>query len=109
MADKKTAAKKAPADKKTSAKKAASIPPAARKAAAKKVADAKKAELAKKGSTTPGPVKGESDMKAKFREALEKKNSSQHASAEGAEHDGSEKSHGATGPTMAPEFRRKSV
>ncbi len=49
------------------------------------------------------------DMKAKFREALEKKNSKSHATAEGAEHDGSEKSHGATGPTQSPEFRRKSV
>lgn len=48
-------------------------------------------------------------MKAKFREALEKKNGKQHATAEGAEHDGSEKSHGATGPTQSPEFRRKSV
>ena len=50
-----------------------------------------------------------SDMKAKFREALEKKKGKQHATAEGAEHDGSEKSHGATGPTQSPEFRRKSV
>lgn len=49
------------------------------------------------------------DMKAKFREALEKKNNKSHATAEGAEHDGSEKSHGATGPTQSPEFRRKSV
>jgi len=50
-----------------------------------------------------------SDMKAKFREALEKKKGHHHATAEGAEHDGSEKSHGATGPTQSPEFRRKSV
>ena len=49
------------------------------------------------------------DMKAKFREALEKKKGKHHATAEGAEHDGSEKSHGAAGPTMAPEFRRKSI
>jgi hypothetical protein len=49
------------------------------------------------------------DMKAKFREALDKKKSQTHATAEGAEHDGSEKSHGATGPTQSPEFRRKSV
>lgn len=49
------------------------------------------------------------DMKAKFREALEKKKSKHHATAEGAEHDGSEKSHGANGPTEAREFRRKSV
>jgi hypothetical protein len=50
-----------------------------------------------------------SDMKAKFREALEKKKQHRHATAEGAEHDGSEKSHGANGPTQAPEFRRKSI
>jgi hypothetical protein len=49
------------------------------------------------------------DMKAKFREALDKKKSKTHATAEGADHDGSEKSHGATGPTTSPEFRRKSV
>jgi hypothetical protein len=49
------------------------------------------------------------DMKAKFREALDKKKSKTHATAAGAEHDGSEKSHGATGPTTSPEFRRKSV
>lgn len=49
------------------------------------------------------------DMKAKFREALEKKAGKHHATAEGADHDGSEKSHGATGPTQSPEFRRKSV
>lgn len=49
------------------------------------------------------------DMKAKFREALEKKKGKHHATAEGAEHDGSEKSHGANGPTQAPEFRRKSI
>jgi hypothetical protein len=49
------------------------------------------------------------DMKAKFREALEKKKGKQHATAEGAEHDGSEKSHGANGPTQSPEFRRKSI
>ena len=51
----------------------------------------------------------QSDMKAKFREALEKKKGKTHATAEGAEHDGSEKSHGANGPTQAPEFRRKSI
>jgi hypothetical protein len=49
------------------------------------------------------------DMKAKFREALDKKKHQHHATAEGAEHDGSEKSHGANGPTEAREFRRKSV
>lgn len=50
-----------------------------------------------------------SDMKAKFREALEKKKDKHHATAEGAERDGSEKSHGANGPTQSPEFRRKSI
>ncbi|MCD9197112.1 DUF5302 domain-containing protein [Aeromicrobium wangtongii] len=49
------------------------------------------------------------DMKAKFREALDKKKNQHHATAEGVEHDGSEKSHGANGPTEAREFRRKSV
>lgn len=74
---------------------------------AKKSAPGKKAAPARKSA--PSAQGGESDLKAKFREALEKKNASKHASAEGAEHDGSEKSHGATGPTMAPEFRRKSI
>ena len=74
---------------------------------AKKSAPGKKAAPARKGAGRQEG--GESDLKAKFREALEKKNASKHASAEGAEHDGSEKSHGATGPTMAPEFRRKSI
>jgi hypothetical protein len=74
---------------------------------AKKSAPGKKAAPARKSA--PSAAGGESDLKAKFREALEKKNASKHASAEGAEHDGSEKSHGATGPTMAPEFRRKSI
>lgn len=45
----------------------------------------------------------------KFREALDRKQQRQHATAEGAEHDGSEKSHGATGPTKGRAFRRKSV
>ena len=49
------------------------------------------------------------DMKAKFREALDKKMDKHHATAEGADHDGSEKSHGANGPTQSPEYRRKSI
>ncbi len=51
------------------------------------------------------------DMKAKFREALEKKQKHQqkHATAEGAEHDTSEKSHGADKPIEVKEFRRKSI
>ncbi len=51
----------------------------------------------------------EDDMKAKFREALEKKQKQHHATAEGAEHDTSEKSHGADKPIEVKEFRRKSV
>jgi len=49
------------------------------------------------------------DLKAKFREALEKKKERHHASAEGAERDGSEKSHGASKPIEQPEFRRKAT
>ncbi|WP_286930063.1 MULTISPECIES: DUF5302 domain-containing protein [Aeromicrobium] len=49
------------------------------------------------------------EMKAKFREALDKKNERHHATAEGAEHDGSEKSHGASKPIEQPEFRRKAT
>ncbi len=92
------------AAKKTAKKKPKSGNPA-------KQAEAKKAAPAEKvAKAAPEKLQGDQlDMKAKFREALEKKNASKHASAEGAEHDGSEKSHGATGPTMAPEFRRKSV
>ena len=49
------------------------------------------------------------DMKAKFREALDKKKQHHHASAESIDHDGSEKSHGADKPIEVKEFRRKSV
>lgn len=49
------------------------------------------------------------DLKAKFREALQKKHEHHHASAERAEHDGSDKSHGATGRTQQQMFRRKSA
>lgn len=49
------------------------------------------------------------DMKARFREALDKKKERHHASAEGVERDGSEKSHGADKPIEVTEFRRKSV
>lgn len=49
------------------------------------------------------------DIRAKMREALDKKKDRQHASAESAEHDGSDKSHGADGPIEVREFRRKSV
>ena len=82
-----------------------------KKAPAKKAAPAKNS-AAKPATSNKAPAKqegGMADMKARFREALEKKNSNQHASAEGVEHDGSGKSHGANGPTQAPEFRRKSI
>ncbi len=49
------------------------------------------------------------DVKAKFREALDKKKERHHATAEGAEHDGSEKSHGSDKPIAQPEFRRKAT
>ena len=48
------------------------------------------------------------DIKAKFREALDKKHEKHHPTAEGVDHDTSEKSHGAGGPTESPEFHRKS-
>lgn len=49
------------------------------------------------------------DVKAKFRAALDKKKDRHHGSAEGADHDGSEKSHGANRPIAQPEFRRKAT
>lgn len=49
------------------------------------------------------------DIKAKMREALAKKQEKHHPSDEGAEHDGSEKSHGADKPIEQAEFRRKSI
>ena len=49
------------------------------------------------------------DIREKMREALERKKERHHATAEGAEHDGSDKSHGADGPIEVREFRRKSV
>jgi len=51
---------------------------------------------------------GSDDVRAKMREALEKKKARHHASAKGADQDGSDKSHGANGPVQAREFRRKS-
>ncbi|MGH3359245.1 MAG: DUF5302 domain-containing protein [Nocardioidaceae bacterium] len=55
------------------------------------------------------PDETQDDIKAKFRAALDKKNEHHHASADSAEHDGSEKSHGTTEQTQAPMFRRKSA
>jgi hypothetical protein len=52
-------------------------------------------------------AKGTDDVRRKFREALERKHRQHHASAASAEHDGSEKSHGAAVPTRGPGFRRK--
>ncbi len=52
-------------------------------------------------------AKGADDVRRKFREALERKQQKHHASAASAEHDGSEKSHGAAVPTKGPGFRRK--
>lgn len=49
------------------------------------------------------------DIKAKMREALAKKQEKHHPSDEGAEHDGSDKSHGADKPIEQAEFRRKSI
>jgi hypothetical protein len=51
--------------------------------------------------------KGDDDVRRKFREALERKHEQRHASAESAEHDGSNKSHGTSVPTKGRGFRRK--
>lgn len=58
---------------------------------------------------TDQPDEAQEDIKAKFRAALDKKHEHKHATADGAEHDGSEKSHGATEPTQTPRFQRKSA
>ncbi|MGH3424999.1 MAG: DUF5302 domain-containing protein [Nocardioidaceae bacterium] len=47
------------------------------------------------------------EAKRRFREALDKKHQHHHATAEGAVHDGSKKSHGSTGPIEKPVFQRK--
>lgn len=50
------------------------------------------------------------DLKAKFREALEKKKDRHHASTAAGDHaDGSDKSHGSDRPIEQPEFRRKAT
>ena len=51
----------------------------------------------------------EDETRRRFREALERKQKRQHATAEAAGRDGSEKSHGAQGPTKGRAFRRKSI
>lgn len=54
-------------------------------------------------------VPGEDETRRRFREALELKQKQRHATADAVVRDGSEKSHGAQGPTKARTFRRKSV
>jgi hypothetical protein len=49
------------------------------------------------------------DLRAKFKQALDQKHKQQHATAAPAEHDGSEKGHGASGPTKERAFRRKAI
>ncbi len=51
----------------------------------------------------------EDETRRRFREALELKQKRRHATAEAVVRDGSEKSHGATGPTKGRTFRRKSI
>lgn len=59
---------------------------------------------------TAKPSKHQSpdDIRRKYREALERKQQHKDPSADTASNDGSSKSHGATGPTQARIFRRKS-
>ena len=54
-------------------------------------------------------VPDEDETRRRFREALEMKQKRRHATAEAVVRDGSEKSHGAQGPTKGRTFRRKSV
>ncbi len=54
-------------------------------------------------------VPDEDETRRRFREALERKQNQRHASADAVVRDGSEKSHGAQGPTKGRTFRRKSV
>ncbi|MGH3446140.1 MAG: DUF5302 domain-containing protein [Nocardioidaceae bacterium] len=51
----------------------------------------------------------EDQTRQKFREALARKQRKHHASADSAEHDGSDKSHGAPTPTQSKPFRRKAI
>jgi Family of unknown function (DUF5302) len=51
----------------------------------------------------------EDETRRRFRAALELKHKRRHVSAEAVVRDGSEKSHGAQGPTKGRTFRRKSV
>jgi len=58
-------------------------------------------------SDEAGP--GEDETRRRFREALEMKQKRRHATADAVVRDGSEKSHGAQGPTKGRTFRRKSI
>jgi hypothetical protein len=60
-------------------------------------------------STADQETAGEDETRRRFREALDRKQKQHHATAEAAARDGSEKSHGAQGPTKGRTFRRKSV
>ena len=55
------------------------------------------------------PDAEEDETKRKFREALDRKHQQHHATAESAAHDGSDKGHGAKGPTKGRSFRRKAI
>ena len=57
---------------------------------------------------SPAGESAQEQTRRQFREALARKQERHHATAEAAERDGSDKSHGATGPTKGRTFRRKS-
>jgi hypothetical protein len=60
-------------------------------------------------AASQGAAPEEDETRRRFREALERKQQRHHATAEAAARDGSDKSHGAQGPTKGRTFRRKSV
>lgn len=62
-------------------------------------------------SDVPESADPAEETRRKFREALDRKHQRQHAhaTAEAAEHDGSDKAHGAQAPTKSPQFRRKAI
>src|ERR1700712_15944 len=57
-------------------------------------------------STVDDEAISEDETRRRFREALDRKQQQHHASAEAAARDGSDKSHGAQGPTKGRTFRR---
>jgi hypothetical protein len=59
-------------------------------------------------AATP-PAATEDETRRRFREALDRKQHQQHLTAAGAGQDGSQKSHGAAGPTKGRNFRRKAI